>query len=138
MTRKELAILSGQGLSFFLSVVALTMAFSPDVRRAILERDGYRSVETGRRQNLEAAHDDHSKSNPDYDTPENGKTLTRVEHYKDHVDRAGKNGLRPHHNDWALRSIWKRLSMKDKLELFEEGYPDPDGDYEYIELKAFT
>lgn len=126
------------GILLYLSTVAFGMAFSPQIREMILRRDGYRSVESGRSHHLEAAHVDHSRKNVDYDTVENGKTLTRVEHYKDHFNRAGQNGLNSHQNNWALRSIWERLSIHDREELAQEGYPDPDGRHDYIEQYPFV
>jgi hypothetical protein len=137
-TLRKLETLGGYAaVTWLLSIIA-TGAFSDTVREAILKRDRYRSVESGARQHLEAAHIDHNKKNPNYDTVENGVTLTRREHYKDHVKRAGENGLHRGHNEWALRSIWNRLSDHDKAILREEGYTAPPGvEEEHDQLSLF-
>lgn len=101
---------------FFISLGA----FSSTSRRKILKRDGYKSVLSGETDNLEASHLDHSRDNPNYDHPSNGRTLTTKEHYLDHYNRHGRNGLTKKQNIWALNKIWSRLTEEEKI-----GLPDP-------------
>lgn len=112
-------------LVFFFSTLLFGMAFSRESRREIFKRDKNKCVVTGIDHNLEAAHIDHSRNNPDYDDPNNGITLHRREHYKDHIDRAGRNGLTLTQNNWAIESIWERLSPRDKEVLRKQGYGAP-------------
>lgn len=101
------------------ALVAFGMAFSYPVRKKILARDGA-DVWDGSTEHLEAAHIDHSKSNPNYNTESNGRMLKAHNHYMDHYNRAGRNGLNGVANDWALRAIWARLSEEEKV-----GLPSP-------------
>ncbi len=93
---------------FGLLSVALFSAFSSDVRRHILQRDGYRCVICGAQGYLEASHIDHDKSKPRYNDPSNGRAMCPHCHWKDHVNRAGRNGLPKHQNDWAIKKIKER------------------------------
>lgn len=88
------------------------MAFSKKTRGIIYERDGGKSVMSGSEVDLNAAHIDHDKSKWYYDSPSNGRLLTPVEHLTDHVTRAGHNGLKEHHNNWAIKLIRKKLYDK--------------------------
>lgn len=94
-------------------------AFSKNVRKQIYNRDQGKSRwsdEPGE----EAAHILHNRDNPNYNTPENGRMLTKREHYLDHINRAGRNGLTIPGNNAALRLIWRRLSLKER-----RGLPEP-------------
>lgn len=84
-------------------------AFSKKSRQAILERDGYQCVETGRTDNLHASHIDHNRDNPDYDNPNNGRTLNIIAHLRDHILRVGQNGLTQEQNDWAINKLEERI-----------------------------
>ena len=99
------------------------MAFSYFVKQQIRERDGWKSVISGRTDNLEAAHINHDKSSKQYDDSRNGRLLTTDEHYQDHYNRHGKKGLglTKKQNKWALQKIWKRLSAEERKKL-----PPPD------------
>lgn len=102
---------------FLWAGVALTglllsqFAFTRGVRRQILERDGYRCVVCGATDHLEAAHINHSKKNPRYNDPGNGRTLCTDCHYTDHINRHGNNGLTRSQNEWAINKIRDRLDV---------------------------
>lgn len=104
---------AGLGLFF------IALAFSLGVRKAIKSRDRYRSVWSGKRDNLECAHINHDKSRPEYDTEGNGRTLDRKEHYIDHFNRHGTEGLGLSNegNVSALWAIWQRLTQSDREDL---------------------
>jgi hypothetical protein len=87
------------------ALVAFGMAFSLPVRRKIWQRDGGKSVWSGETENLQVAHIDHSKTNPNYDSETNGRLLTVQEHIVDHVNREGRNGLPVHQNQWAIKRL---------------------------------
>jgi hypothetical protein len=118
MRRAELISLTS---SLGILAVSLT-AFSWEVRQQIRERDNYRCQDTGEPAR-ECAHYSHDKSLETYDTPENGRVLTQKSHYMDHFNRHGRPelGLSNHHNLWALKTIWKRLSDEEKV-----GLPTPE------------
>ena len=93
------------------SCLVLAMAFSYGVRTAIKRRDGG-CTERGNGLccgTLEAAHDDHDKGNPNYDSTDNGRTLCTNHHLEDHMKRAGENGLTEQANDSAIGSLVNRL-----------------------------
>lgn len=83
-------------------------AFTANVRRQIMERDGYRCTVCGSTTHLEAAHIDHNRDNPHYNSPENGRVLDSYCHLIDHIERAGHNGLLPRHNEWAIEQLARR------------------------------
>lgn len=93
------------------------MAFSRAVRNIIMRRDGYKSVLSGETENLEAAHLNHDRNYPKYNEPSNGRMLTRREHYIDHLNRHGRNGLTKDGNRGALNLIWKRMTASEKIGL---------------------
>lgn len=95
-------------------------AFTSQVRRFIWGRDKKQDVWDGSTENLEAAHINHDKKSPLYNSAENGRLLKRRNHYLDHYNRAGRNGLPIKGNDAALRLIWQRLTEKER-----EGLPPP-------------
>lgn len=98
-----LATLGILAVSFF--------AFSKRVKAEIKKRDGYKSVLSGKTINLEVAHINHNKKNPRYNKAENGRTLSIAEHFWDHVNRHGTEGLglTNRQNDWAIWQLWKRF-----------------------------
>lgn len=104
--------------TFFLFL--LTTAFSHKSREAILKRDGGKSVLSGETEHLHAAHWDHSRSNPDYDKPENGRMLTRREHYIDHYTRTD-NGLTPEQNYYGMQKLWESMTPQERA-----GLPSPE------------
>lgn len=115
-----------QEYQVFLSLLAISapviaMAFSEAVRKKIGDRDGWKSVKSGRTAHLEATHINHDKRRKGYDSPSNGRMLTVDEHYMDHYNRHGRNGLTLRGNLWALRRIWRRLSREQRRNL-----PPPD------------
>ena len=95
-------------------------AFTSQVRRFIMGRDKKRDVWDGSTENLEAAHRTHDMTDPRYKDPSNGRMLSRRNHYLDHYNRAGNNGLPIKGNDAALRLIWQRLTEEER-----EGLPLP-------------
>lgn len=88
------------------------LAFSMGTKRKIWERDGGQSVLSGATDDLEVAHIDHSRDNPKYDHESNGRLLTTAEHLKDHINRAGRNGLTKQHNNWAIERLKERLGIE--------------------------
>lgn len=95
------------------------LAFGRPIRRQILERDKA-DVWDGSTDRLEAAHITHDRSDPRYNDASNGRMLSTKNHYLDHYNRAGRNGLSIQANDWALRFIWARLTEEEKV-----GLPPP-------------
>lgn len=95
-------------------------AFTSQIRRAIKRRDGGQDVWDGSTEKLEAAHINHDKKSESYNSEENGRLLTTRNHYIDHYNRAGRNGLPIKGNDAALRLIWQRLTEEER-----EGLPSP-------------
>lgn len=108
-----------------LAGLVLSGAFSDRVRHLIRERDRNKSVLSGRTERLECAHIDHNRRNPRYNTPENGRLLTIDEHYIDHVDREGHNGLTIDGNQWGLRAIWGRMTDDERAMILLKGYTEP-------------
>ena len=96
------------------------LAFSTRTKQKIKDRDGNKSVVSGKTENLECAHIDHS-SGTHYNTVKNGRLLTRDEHFFDHFDRHGNNGLTPAQNRWTLRAIWGRMSHEEKKKVIDDG-----------------
>lgn len=119
-------------LEVYLAVPLLGFAFSHRVRQIIHERDGEKSVWSGEKDNLECAHISHKKGGG-YNTPENGRLLTRKEHYVDHFNRHGSDelGLENHKNTWSLWAIWKRLTQPERDDLYE---PEEAGK-KYIKIR---
>lgn len=98
-----------------------TNAFSRKSKEIIRKRDGGKSVLSGSDKHIEMSHIDHSKKKPNYDDPSNGRCLTTLEHYYDHYNRHGYNGLTKAQNIWALKQIWNRLTEEEK-----RGVPNPN------------
>lgn len=95
-------------------------AFSRAVRRQIWERDGGVCQESGSTEHLFCAHYDHSRDNPDYNSPDNGRLLSGDRHWLDHYYRVGENGLNPAQNLWALRTMWGGMTDKEKRLVVDE------------------
>jgi len=100
--------------------IASLGAFSKKSRKEIYERDGGKSARSGKRGKLHAAHIDHTR-NENYDKPSNGRLLTVREHYQDHYNRHGRNGLTTGGNRWALGKLWDLLTGKER-----KGLKPPD------------
>ena len=92
--------------SLFLS----NFAFTRKIRQQIYKRDRSCQEPPPHNGGLEAAHYDHDKSNPDYNSPSNGRLLCTEHHLEDHVQNAGLNGLPESQNNWAISMIKKRLN----------------------------
>lgn len=105
--------LHGLALIGVIGVVS-QLAFSPSTRKKILDRDGRQSVLSGATTNLDVCHIDHTK-NATYDETWRGRTLTRVEHYLDHYNRHGREGLglSIRDNIAALRLIAMRMGANE-------------------------
>lgn len=95
------------------------MSFRPKERLAILRRDGFKSVESGETEELEAAHINHSRKYERYHKPDNGRTLTTEEHYLDHYNRHNLPdlGLPDEGNQAALWLVWQRLPPEKRRRL---------------------
>lgn len=114
----------------FLSTVAVLgavvflsqFAFSKNVRRSILHRD-QADVWDGTTDGLEAAHINHNRKDPNYNTTTNGRMLKTRNHYIDHWNTVGRNGLSLAANNAALRLIWARLSDEER-----QGLTPPPGE----------
>ena len=103
-----------------LGLLAIGFASFPwQTRKKILERDGNKSVLSGKTERLHAAHITHDKNDERYYKESNGRTLTIQEHYEDHYYRHGHNGLPKNQNIGALRLLWQSMSEYER-----EGLPD--------------
>lgn len=112
---------TSKDIALILGVIFLSQfAFSSGIRKMIFNRDMGKDVWDGSTESLEAAHITHDRSNPDYNKPENGRLLKKRNHYLDHYNRVGRNGLSLAANNAALRLIWNRLSEEER-----EGLPSP-------------
>lgn len=114
---KERLIQAG-ALGFGLWLVS--NAFTKASREKIWQRAEGRSELSGDYQHLECAHLDHSRSNPDYNNPDNGLLVTIYEHLNSpevgHIPQREfypesplPNGLTPEWNEAAIRLIEQRL-----------------------------
>lgn len=104
-------------LSLIAGIVVLSQfACSRPVRRKVHERDKV-DVWDGSTENLEVAHIQHNRDNPLYNSEENARLLSRKNHYIDHYNREGRNGLTIQANRWSLRTIWARLTDEEKSKL---------------------
>lgn len=84
-------------------------AFSHRVKKEIKERDKTCQAESGQHIGLlEAAHYNHNRSYPQYNSPENGRLLCTLHHLQDHQERSD-NGLSESQNDWAINALKGRL-----------------------------
>lgn len=90
------------------------MAFSPESRRVIFERDGGVSARSGVGGPLHASHFDHTKGTDIYNNPDNGVMLTRAEHFIEHYFEHGRNGLSESQNLWAMETLWKNMPDSEK------------------------
>lgn len=90
-------------------IVFLLGAFSAKVRKQILERDGYKCVDCGSHEWLEACHVDHNKENPRYDDVSNGSTRCTPDHLMEHINREGRNGLTIAQNRFGIRRMIERI-----------------------------
>lgn len=119
------------GLVITAGVFLASNAFSRAVRRQIWDRAGGVSELSGRSDwPRECAHYDHDRDNPDYNNPDNGILLLRNEHYMQHVDYEGSNGLDEDGNQWALEQIWDRMTEVERQEVLSKGYPPPTGNWQ--------
>lgn len=105
-------------LELILGAVTISslFAFSSGVRKRIFQRDRA-DVWTGETEKLEAAHITHDRSDPNYNSETNGRMLSTRNHYIDHVNRVGRNGLSLAGNNAALRLIWNRLTEEERVGL---------------------
>lgn len=103
----------------------LLTSFSDRVRKLIKQRDNNQSVLSGKTEHLECAHLNHNRGYSKYNDASNGRLLTVDEHYIDHYDRAGRNGLPIEQNNWALRTIWNRMDDDERQLVMGKGYEEP-------------
>ncbi|MCS7317654.1 MAG: hypothetical protein NZZ41_05010 [Candidatus Dojkabacteria bacterium] len=89
------------------------LAFSIKSRRIIQQRTKDKSEISGNISGqMECAHLNHDKNNLDYDNPENGKYVTIIEHYAQHLIHIGIGrciGLTEEVNKYAIQQILKRM-----------------------------
>lgn len=95
-------------------------AFTRKVREEIWKRDGGVCQNCGSTEHLFCAHYCHSKDNPDYNNPDNGRLLSGDCHWLDHYYRAGENGISLNQNLWALRTMWKGMTDREKQTVLDE------------------
>jgi len=93
------------------------LAFSKKVKKIIKKRDGLRSAESGVKGCLQCAHIDHDKKNPHYNNPNNGRLLTIREHYLDHYNRHGSNGLSKKDNRDTVKGLYYMLPKSKRKNL---------------------
>lgn len=106
-------------------------AFSKAVRRQIWERASGVCERTGRNDwPRECSHYNHDKDYPGYNNADNGQLLLRLEHYIEHVNTHGYNGLSEDGNQWALEQIWDRMTEAERNEVISRGYVPPIGAYQ--------
>jgi len=97
------------------------MAFTRETRKQIRRRAKYRSEVTGlNTYPMESAHINHSRENPDYNSPDNGLLLRLDEHLYQHLcyrtmfeqdplEAQKQLGLTHDQNEWAIERIYERL-----------------------------
>ncbi len=113
--RKAELLLSG--ISLGILAQAIFGVISRETRDAVYNRVwkkfGKMASEKSRKDDepLEIAHINHDPRYPKYDDPSNMRMLTISEHLADHKNRAGRNGLDPEQNEWAIAEISKRLAL---------------------------
>lgn len=99
----------------------LRYEFTIDMSTRIRKRDNNRCTSCNTDRYLTAAHIDHTRGTPWYNTLENGRVLCKRCHYLDHYQRAGTNGLTLHQNLETLLGLWGELSTSHRGSL-----PHPD------------
>lgn len=86
-------------------------AFSLETKFQIKERAGNRSELSGESDRpLQCSHFDHSKKNPNYDSPDEGILVTDIEHLAYHVKylrKPDKIGLTKRENRDAIKTLWR-------------------------------
>ena len=105
----ELSALGLLAIAFF--------AFSRNSRKIIHKRDEEKSALSGEEGKLVCAHIDHDKKKRHYNNPNNGRLLTIKEHYLDHYNRHGKNGLSKDDNLATAKGLYFSLSKSQRQEL---------------------
>lgn len=103
-----------KGAAALFIVLILGLAFSKKVRDEIFRRDGGADVWNGIKDRLHAAHINHSKLFEFYNHASNGRMLTIRNHFIDHWNRHGRNGLTLDQNLWALKTLWKYMTSKER------------------------
>jgi len=105
----ELSALGLLAIAFF--------AFSRNSRKIIHKRDEEKSALSGEEGKLVCAHIDHDKNNPHYNNPNNGRLLTIREHYLDHYNRHGSNGLSKKDNRDTAKGLYYMLPKSKRKNL---------------------
>lgn len=95
-----------------LSLAPILLAFSLKVRKEIGKRAGWKSEISGKSfwdgWVLHMAHKNHDKSDPNYDTAEQGICVTVEEHLQMHEEAVGHAediGLQECQNNYAIRKL---------------------------------
>jgi len=105
------------------ALVAFGLAFSVGVRKAIGARDKWHCQEEGCDASFQngdmvhAAHNNHDKSDPAYDTVDAGKILCVPHHLKQHQEAKGHAqdiGLQECQNDYAIARLLVTPTKKKK------------------------
>lgn len=95
-------------------LVVIGLAFSKKVRDEIFRRDGGADVWNGVKERLDAAHINHDKLYELYNHASNGRMLTIRNHFIDHMNRHGRNGLDKLNNTLAMIMLWKRMNIDER------------------------
>lgn len=109
-------LLSSEVYEFFINYPLLALpfilAFSRKIRMKIGKRDKWTDQETNQRfvdgWMVHASHYNHDKSQPDYNTTQQGRIQSVESHLRYHesyVGRADQIGLTERENDWAIMQL---------------------------------
>jgi len=94
------------------------MGFRAEIRNQIRSNAGHVSEISGRSDRpLQCAHIFHDKTNPDYNSPDNGILLTDEEHFCHHwVNRHSPNliGLTKDENNQSIAGLWGNIVKFDQ------------------------
>lgn len=114
MNKERLIQVSALGFGLWL----VNNAFSKQTRHEIGQRDGWACTVCGKQfcegHMVHAAHDNHDRSNPDYDSPNTGRMLCvphHLQHHQDYVGRAEEIGLTEQQNLWAIQQLMNTEPM---------------------------
>lgn len=125
----RLETLASIGVTLLIAHEVGRLAFSRQTKdeikqRARQEHDGRLLSEISHTNGvpMECAHINHSRSYPEYDSPENGFYCTIYEHLQDHINREGQNGLSIPDNRRAIRSLEHRVKVWEQVKNLDRYY----------------